>query len=284
MAVLPPAYMLLGHRRDRRRATGSTRSRWRGCTSRSASGSGCRCWSHGSWRCRATTAGRRWPGPRCATTCTPCTPSSPPRCCATTAADDAGAGADRGLGGRATASWSAARRRRCEEICADDDGRPGPALGRAARRAGAARHRLTPARQCDAGPRAECTDDGLRTAPRRTGRPSPRTELTGRIASGGEATAPSRWSRRRWRGSPSATRRSTPSPVVLADEARAEAAERDARAGRRRGAGPAARRTGRDQGGDRRRRLRDDVRRRRATARRSPPTARSYAGSARPAR
>ena len=35
-------------------ATTATRWRSRGCTSRSASGSGCRCWSPGSSRCRAT--------------------------------------------------------------------------------------------------------------------------------------------------------------------------------------------------------------------------------------
>ena len=33
-------------------------------------------------RCRATTAGRRWRAPRCATTSSACTPSSPPTCCA----------------------------------------------------------------------------------------------------------------------------------------------------------------------------------------------------------
>ena len=32
-------------------------------------------WPSGSSPCRATTAGRRWRAPRCATTCTPCTPS-----------------------------------------------------------------------------------------------------------------------------------------------------------------------------------------------------------------
>ncbi len=37
-------------------------------------------WSSGSSACRATTAGRRWPALRCATTCTPSTPSSPRRC------------------------------------------------------------------------------------------------------------------------------------------------------------------------------------------------------------
>ena len=36
--------------------------------------------SPGSSRCRATTAGRRWRARRCATTCTPCTRSSPRRC------------------------------------------------------------------------------------------------------------------------------------------------------------------------------------------------------------
>ena len=67
---------------------------------------------------------------------------------------------------------------------------------------------------------------------------------------------------RRWPGSPSATRELNAFSRVLADEARAEAAERDRAAGRGRAARPAARRTDRDQGGDRRRRLRDDVRRR----------------------
>ena len=39
-----------------------------------------RCSRRRSTPCRATTAGRRWPGPRCATTSTPCTPRSPRRC------------------------------------------------------------------------------------------------------------------------------------------------------------------------------------------------------------
>ena len=60
----------------------------------------------GSWRCRATTAGRRWPAPRCATTCTPCTPSSPPP------------------SSPATRRRRRRSRRRCatlQEICSDED-------------------------------------------------------------------------------------------------------------------------------------------------------------------
>ena len=63
------------HRRDRPTGSASTRSRWPASTSPSASGSACRPWSSGSSRCRATTAGRRWRGPRCATTSTACTSS-----------------------------------------------------------------------------------------------------------------------------------------------------------------------------------------------------------------
>ena len=60
------------HRGDLPSRRASTRSRWPGCTSRSASGSVSRRWWRGSWRFRARTGGRRWPGPRSATTCTPC--------------------------------------------------------------------------------------------------------------------------------------------------------------------------------------------------------------------
>ncbi len=56
-------------------ATGSSRSRWPGCTSRWGSGWRSRSSSSGSSRCRAWTSGRRWRAPRCATTCTRCTPS-----------------------------------------------------------------------------------------------------------------------------------------------------------------------------------------------------------------
>ena len=53
----------------------STRSRWPGSTSRWASGSACRrSWS-GSSPCPATTGGRPWRGPRCATTSTASTSS-----------------------------------------------------------------------------------------------------------------------------------------------------------------------------------------------------------------
>ena len=75
----------------------------------------------GSWRCRATTAGRRWRGRRCATTCTPYTPSSPRRCCATPSADDSVPGPDRGVGGRRRAWSSSGPRRSSQEICADDN-------------------------------------------------------------------------------------------------------------------------------------------------------------------
>ena len=63
-----------------RSATTSIRPTSPGSTSRSASGSACRRWCGGSSRCPARTAGRRWRAPPCATTCTPCTASSPPRC------------------------------------------------------------------------------------------------------------------------------------------------------------------------------------------------------------
>ena len=61
-------------------ATACSRRTSPGCTSRSASVSASPCSSSGSSSCRAPTSGRRWRGRRCATTCTPCTPSSPPRC------------------------------------------------------------------------------------------------------------------------------------------------------------------------------------------------------------
>ena len=80
VAVLPPAYTLLGivETADPRgpRPGGGRPGALRARRAARAA----RCWCSGSSRCRARTAGRRWPGPRCATTCTPCTPSSPRRC------------------------------------------------------------------------------------------------------------------------------------------------------------------------------------------------------------
>ena len=61
----------------------STSRRSRRCTSGSASASSCTGCATASWRSRATTAGARWPGPRCATTSTASTAASRPRCCAT---------------------------------------------------------------------------------------------------------------------------------------------------------------------------------------------------------
>ena len=54
-----------------------------------------------------------------------------------------GPGADRGLGGGATAWWSPRAAATLEEICADDTGRPGPDLGGPARGPGAARDGLS---------------------------------------------------------------------------------------------------------------------------------------------
>ncbi len=98
-------------RRDRQAGRGRPGGRGR-LTSRSASGSASRCWSTGSWPCRARTAGRPWPGRRCATTCTRCT-----------AADRSGADgdvdgqvgprADPGLGGATTRPWWVERWPRC---------------------------------------------------------------------------------------------------------------------------------------------------------------------------
>ena len=73
VAVLPPAYMLLGIVDAATRegldpaevAPGALRAR--------RAARACPRWCCASWRCRATTAGRRWPAPRCATTCTRCT-------------------------------------------------------------------------------------------------------------------------------------------------------------------------------------------------------------------
>ena len=51
-----------------------------GCTSRSGTASASLSSSSGSSTCRGPTSGRRWRGRPCATTCTRCTRSSPPRC------------------------------------------------------------------------------------------------------------------------------------------------------------------------------------------------------------
>ena len=88
MAVLPPAYMLLVHHRDRRPRGPRPGGGGPGALPARRAARPARCWSARSWRCRATTGGRPWPGPRSATTCTPCTPSSPPRCCAPPTPDD----------------------------------------------------------------------------------------------------------------------------------------------------------------------------------------------------
>ena len=52
-------------------------------SARGSSSTGC---ATGSSSCRAPTAGRRWPAPRCATTSTACTGRSPRRCSAAAAA------------------------------------------------------------------------------------------------------------------------------------------------------------------------------------------------------
>ena len=70
------------HRRGRGRRPGSTSSRSPRPTSGSASGSSCTGCATGSSPCRATTAGRRWPARRCATTSTPSRRVSPPTSCA----------------------------------------------------------------------------------------------------------------------------------------------------------------------------------------------------------
>ncbi len=60
VAVLDPGVRRAARRRDRRPG-GSTRSRSRGCTSRSVSGSGCRPGAADLRAARATTGGRPWP-------------------------------------------------------------------------------------------------------------------------------------------------------------------------------------------------------------------------------
>ena len=63
------------HRRGGVDAPSTTRTTCCGCTSgsaRASSSTGC---ATGSSSCRAPTAGRRWPAPRCATTCSTCTGS-----------------------------------------------------------------------------------------------------------------------------------------------------------------------------------------------------------------
>ena len=125
VAVLEPAYMLLGLVEVAQRHRSGARSwpprTWPGCTSRSASGSGCRSCCSGSWPCRETTSGRRWPAPPSATTCTPYTQRSPRRCCAQRR--------PRSPPPARIASWEEGEAelvRRAtetlEQICADEDG------------------------------------------------------------------------------------------------------------------------------------------------------------------
>ena len=139
VAVLPPAYMLLGHRRDRRPRRRSTRSRSPGCTSRSASGSGC-----------PTLVARILALPRDDRWQTMARAALRDDLHAVHAqltaqvlrrhrSDDAGAGPDRGVGGRRRRRGRPRGRATLEEICADDARRPGPDVGRPARRARAAR-------------------------------------------------------------------------------------------------------------------------------------------------
>ena len=73
VAALPPGVRGADHRADRGPGAAWTWARWPRCTSRSASGSAWTGCSPGSSSCRGTTAGRPWPAPPCATTCTPCT-------------------------------------------------------------------------------------------------------------------------------------------------------------------------------------------------------------------
>ena len=99
----------------------------------------------GSWRCRATTAGRRWPARRSATTCTPCTPRSPRRCWPPprpTTRSRPGRRLGGGRRGRGEPGVGHAERdlhRRAS--------RPRAAVGRAARRTNAAGRRLTSHRE-----------------------------------------------------------------------------------------------------------------------------------------
>ena len=94
-----PAYMLLGIVEIAQRARSWRPRTSRGCTSRSASGSGCRCCCSGSWRCRATTSGRRWRAPHSATTCTGCTPQLTAQVLRGTSLGGLRSGPDRVLGG-----------------------------------------------------------------------------------------------------------------------------------------------------------------------------------------
>ena len=108
------------HRRDRRPRRDRPARGGPGALRARRAARACRCWSPGSSRCRATTAGRRWPAPRCATTCTPCTPSSPPRCWPPrppTTRPRCGSPTGR----RTTRSSSPGPSTTLEEICADDE-------------------------------------------------------------------------------------------------------------------------------------------------------------------
>ena len=95
-AGVPAALARARRRRWPRCSRRSTSSRWRTRRAldveevaavhfRLGSGSSCTGCATASSRSRATTAGARWRAPRCATTSTRSTASSPPRCCATRA-------------------------------------------------------------------------------------------------------------------------------------------------------------------------------------------------------
>ena len=109
VAVLPPAYVAARRRRDRRARRASTRSRWPGCTSRSASGSGCPRWSRGSSRCRATDRWQTMARAALRDDLHAVHAQLTAQVLAATDADAAGAGPDRGLGGRTTRWWSPGR-------------------------------------------------------------------------------------------------------------------------------------------------------------------------------
>ena len=145
VAVLPPAYMLLGivetadrdEARPARGRPGALRARRAARAAR-------------RWSQRILGAAARGPladdGPRrrCATTCTPCTPSSPRRCwrrpTPTTRAPARIAAWEDGD----ERAWSAARGDHARGDLRRRRGRPGPDVGGPARGPRAALHRLTP--------------------------------------------------------------------------------------------------------------------------------------------
>ena len=121
MAVLPPAYMLLGIVEVAAPRRGSTRSRWPGCTSRSASGSGCRCWSAGSWRLPRDDRWQTMARAALRDDLHAVHAQLTAQVLAATSAGRLGPGADRGVGGRRQRASSPGPPRTLEEICADDE-------------------------------------------------------------------------------------------------------------------------------------------------------------------